>query len=382
MSKTFFFVFPFFILVTAQFVFSIFKVLHAPAQDFEVFYLSGKQFLLSQNPYLLLGKDIVRNPPPALFLFGLFSFAPLIASQAAWAIFSLGTFFYSSLYFQKIIGKVSLVQTLGFLSLVFLFFPFRYNLGSGQVNNLLLMLLTLTFYFLWKKENWKAGILLALAISLKFTPLFLLLPLLLRKQIKPLITTIVSLISLALFTFLFKGGSVFTQYQKVSSSFFDFHISSYYNQSLTGLLARLQLSPQLSQQILYVSLFLFLIIFGIFCYKLKKRGLAGELIIWNSSILTMLIFAPFAWQYHFVITIFPLVTTFYLISKTKIYNKVFLFLTLGASYLLLALNIQSLSFSHIYLSAIVLSNQLWGSILLLVLNIYLGSRVLKINFTR
>lgn len=82
----------------------------------------------------------------------------------------------------------------------------------------------------------------------------------------------------------------------------------------------------------------------------------------------MLIFAPFAWQYHFVIAIFPLTTTFYLLYRAK--ASLVLFFLIFLSYLLIGWNIKNpTGFIDLgLLGSIIMSHVLWGSILLLFLN--------------
>lgn len=151
------------LLIITQFIFANIKLLKipAPAQDFEVFYLSGQQVINKQNPYLQLGKDIVRNPPPALLLFSLFPLFPVLVSQTLWFIASMVLFILGSFILFKILGILDKDKLFNvnnwklwvfYLSLVFLFFPFRYNLGSGQVNNLLFLLLCQLSTFPCRKE--------------------------------------------------------------------------------------------------------------------------------------------------------------------------------------------------------------------------------------
>src|SRR3989344_8660575 len=92
----FFLVVPIFLLIALQFIVSNIKLLRSPGQDFEVFYLSGQQALQKQNPYLMLGKDIARNPPPALLFFSLLPLFSIQLSQIIWLILSLMIFIIGS----------------------------------------------------------------------------------------------------------------------------------------------------------------------------------------------------------------------------------------------------------------------------------------------
>ncbi len=122
---------PVFLGFTLQFLNSNFKLLKSPALDFEVFYLSGKQALNGQNPYLEIGKDIVRNPPPVIPVFMLLALFPILISQTIWFIVSLLGFLIGSYFLFKVLegegkSKISLTNNwkiwLLYLSLVFSFF--------------------------------------------------------------------------------------------------------------------------------------------------------------------------------------------------------------------------------------------------------------------
>ena len=101
-----FLVVPIFLLIALQFIVSNIKLLKSPGQDFEVFYLSGQQAVVRQNSYLMLGKDIVRNPPPALLLFMLLPLLPIQLSQIIWFILSLIIFFIGSYFLFKILAEL------------------------------------------------------------------------------------------------------------------------------------------------------------------------------------------------------------------------------------------------------------------------------------
>lgn len=362
----------FFAATFAQFLISNIKLLKSPSQDFEVFYLSGQQALARQNPYLKLGKDIVRNPPPAILLFMLFPIFPVELSQTLWFITSIFSFTLGSYLLFKTLNISNWKIWLVYFSLVFLFFPFRYNLGSGQVNNFLFLLITFTFYLSKRQKSFWAAVSLVLAIVLKITPIFLLLTLFWQKQVKIILFALINTIVLGLITSVVLGPQVYKDYLTIPNSFLDFGISSYYNQSLSGFLMRIFGNPQLSQSITLITLVLGLVVFSYLVSKSKQKNLNNDLIFWNISIIYMLIFAPFAWQYHFVILIFPLITTAYLGYKSKLTYK--FFLPLALSYILTAWNIKNPILYSGFLGSIILSHLFFGVVLLLFLNYYLAKK--------
>ena len=377
-----------FLLIALQFIVSNIKLLRSPGQDFEVFYLSGQQAVVKQNPYLMLGKDIVRNPPPALLLFMLLPILPIQLSQIIWFILSLIIFFIGSYFLFKILAELDRDKFLiplnwklwlPYLSLAFIFFPFRYNLGSGQVNNVLFLLIVLAFYLSLHKRWGLSALSLALAVVLKITPIFLLYTLLIEKKVKTVLWTVVYVVVIGLITGLILGFRVYGDYLSIPGSFFDFGVSTYYNQSLAGFLARVSNNFELNKWLILAILTITSISLFFIQKRLAKNHLLSKTVLWNLSVLFMLIFAPFAWQYHFVIIIFPLVVTAFLGYKMKLSYRFFSLLVL--SYLLIGWNIKNPT-SYInsgLVGAVILSHTFIGSTLLLLLNYYFVIKFPKVK---
>lgn len=383
-----FLVVPIFLLIALQFIVSNIKLLKSPGQDFEVFYLSGQQAVVRQNSYLMLGKDIVRNPPPALLLFMLLPLLPIQLSQIIWFILSLIIFFIGSYFLFKILAELDRDKFLLplnwklwllYLSLAFIFFPFRYNLGSGQVNNVLFLLIVSAFYLSQHKRWGLSALSLALAIVLKITPIFLLYTLLIEKKVQTVLSTVAYVVAIGLITGLILGFRVYGDYLSIPSSFFDFGISTYYNQSLAGFLARVSNNLELNKWIVLATLIIASISLLFVHKRLVKSSFSPSTLLWNLSILFMLIFAPFAWQYHFAIIIFPLVVTAFLGYKMKLSYRFFSLLVL--SYLLIGWNIKNPT-SYInsgLVGAVILSHTFIGTTLLLFLNYYLVTKFPKVK---
>jgi len=375
----------FFIIISLQFAISNIKSLRTISQDFAVFYLSGKQAINKQNPYLLIGSDIVRNPPPTILLFSLLTLLSVKISQTTWFVLSLFSFIIASYYIFRILEKSdgnkfifsrSWKVWLIYFSFTLIFFPFRYNLGSGQVNNFLFLFLVLVFYFLQSKKELWAGFFLSLAILLKITPTFLLIILFLQKKTKTVVWTIIYTIIILATAFLLLGGKIYLNYLTITKSFFDFNIYTYYNQSLSGFLSRVFNNVELTKWLAYTTIIIVLTIVLFLFKKTERNSFQSNIIFWNISIICILILVPFAWQYHFVIIIFPLVTTTYICYKMKVPNKIFFFLIL--SYLLIGWNIKNPTtlLNKGIFGSVILSHVFFGSIILLLLNYYFAKNYL------
>lgn len=378
MYKLHLLILPIFILISLQFLISNIKILSKPVSgDFEYFYIAGQRALLGQNPYVKFGEGFLRNPPPTLFIYSLLPLLPIQISQVVFFIISFIAFLLGSYFLFKTASQSPGWKVwLTYLSLVLIFFPFRYTLGSGHINNLLFLFLILTLYFLKQKGGIISGFFLALSISLSITPAFLMFAFLLQRRYRMLILTIVSLFAILVVTLLRFGPNLFINYQLASSSYLDFGISAYYNQSLAALLNRVFHNPQLTSFLVFNSFIIGSLIFAYFIIK-SRNGIKQNITIWSISILYLLIFVPFAWQYHFILTIFCLVITYHIALKLKVGYKFFLLIML--SYLLIGWNIKNpQAFENIStVGPFILSHVLIGALLLLFLNFYLLKRFFK-----
>lgn len=375
-----------FFLVSIQFAYSHIKILsQSPAFDFETLYFSGHQALNGQNPYLKLHSDTVRNPPPAILLYSIWALLPIKLSEIVWFILSITIFLIGSYFLIKTLEKENnkffnsknILFWLLYLILVLRFFPFRWNVGSGQINNLLFALLCISFYLIRYKKQYLGSVALALGISIKLTPLFILFNFFIQKKFRLVFYTLFNLFTIFCLTILIlatKGINIIKDYSSIPNLYFDFYTTNYHNQSLASFLTRLLSNPQASQTISVICLIIGLVIFYIFFRKNTKYDFKSEILSWNISILYMLIFAPFAWKYHFVIIIFPLLTTCFLLYTTIARTKAWIVLVL--SYLLISFHFKSGYLLEYFnpIQAVVFSHVLVGAILLLILNFYLVSK--------
>lgn len=374
-----------FFITLGQYALSNIKLLGSGIDwDFGCFYQAGTQAIAGGNPYAVCGDLFLRNPPPTLLLYSLFPLFSPSVSQAIFFILSFTSFLIGSYYLFKIIGDFNYPKFfklhrwqvyLIYLTLTLVFFPFRYTLGSGHINSLLFLFLILTFYFMKRNEYFKSAVNLALGISLSVTPMIFLAVFILQKRIKLVIWTIVNLIFLNLITLLAFGDKVFSYYRNNSSTYFDFSVSAYYNQSLVGFLARALNEPDLIRNVLIVVLSLFLVLLGYFIIKNYHYKTLKDFIFYNISILYILIFSPYSWQYHFIISIIALVITFYCFYQLKL-AKIFYFI-LSVSYGLIAVNIKNpQAFEKLGILGLTInSHVLIGALILLVLNFYLLKRI-------
>lgn len=367
------------LVVFAQFVLSNYHLLHTVSYDYHLFYIAGQKALQHQNPYLKYSGDWAPYTPPIIILFALFSLFPINTSQTLFFCLSFGSWIATSYILYRIIKQANILHETSYQLILFgltyailtlVFFPFRFTLGMGQVGLILLLFLSLTYFFIQTKKTVLASLFLALSVLLKISPLIFLLLLLAQKRYKIVTLTLTWILGLFAVSAFLLGPSIIPQYLSIPSHFLNFTNAIYYNQAFSGLLLRFGLSPVTTQ---YVDIFIASVALLPLGYILFKKGNLDnkeELIAWNVTLLIMLIFAPYAWQHHFVLLIFPFVTTFVILRSQK--PMIYLYLLLALSYLFTTVNVKNpLTLQQQgLLGKIILSHILWGSIFLFIVNCY------------
>ena len=369
-----------FIVISGQFAISNIKLLqNGVALDFTYFYEAGERVLNKDNPYVLYKGGLIRNPPFTLLIYAALSFLPISISQYVWFLLSFMAFLFGSycLYLileknnnERILKNLPWYYYLMFFSLVFIFFPFRYNLASGQLANFLYFCIAAALYYTFNKQQFRTSIFIAIASLLKVTPILLLTIFLFQKKFKTILLIIINILILSILAALILGVQIYKNYLAVTGSYFDTVISGYYNQSLSGFLFR---TFHLQNPNIIVNTLFLITLSCIYLYysKILKKIFTDQIILWNLLILSSLMFPSFSWQHYFSLSIFPLFTTFYMLLKFR--SSFAIFIILFLSYLLMAINIKNpiILENMGILGAISLSHVFLGSLVLFLLNFYL-----------
>jgi len=349
-------------------------------QDFQIYYLSSKTFLMGGNAYLPV-KGILTSylyPPFSIVFLSPFSRLPLIASERIWAFCSLLSLFIA-IYLIFLLYKKNLFSTLGFvvLGLVCLSFPVKFTFGMGQINNFILLLFVLSAYFLNKNKNYSSAFFLSLSFAIKFFPIFLLPYFFLLKRWKFLAAFIISFIFLSLVTLIILKPQVNIYfYQKVFPSLTIGWKMDYYNQALTGFLSRSVLNLRLREMLDVVISLAFFITSYFVIWKTRNNK---KLLNMHLGILVTLglLINNFSWQHHFVFMIFPFLVTLFYVQKIK-HNLKFIFIIL-ISYFLISFNLANPNVVPILLR----SHVFYGALLMWILQLFLiwkDSPKLRLHF--
>lgn len=338
--------------------------------DFKIHYLAPLAIFKGLNPYLG-GKGYFTPeayPPFTILLFSPFILLPYGFAEKIWTLLSI-IFLIGSLYLIFKINNEKMLSRIGFLinALLFAFyFPIKFTLGMGQINFLILFLVTLSIYFLNKNKNYYSGAFLSLSIMIKFFPLLFLPYLIILKKWKILFSFIAVSTVVLLFTLIvIKPDINIYFYKNVLPTLFGDWKTDYYNQSLSGFLGR-QMENGFAREFLRIFILLILVavsFFVIFKNNAKKTTIANL----SFSLLTTLtlLINNFSWQHHFVWLLFPFITIFYFIKNKKLDWSYYF--VLGVSFLLVGFNLTNPNIFPVIFS----SHVFYGTIVLWGLNLYL-----------
>lgn len=321
--------------------------------DFSVYYYSSVLITQHRNPYInpqLFTQ--VNYPPTALMFLTPLSLLSLSIASKMWLLISIIIF----ILILRMLYSIKPIP-LSFLSIIFtatvLSFPFKFTLGMGQINLLLLFMLVIFLKFMLSKKDFWASFFLSLSVAIKLFPIFFLLPIISNRRWKVLLITFGFLAIILVVAFFTIGSELNLYYFK--NVLFPLIVKPsgavYYNQSITGFVTRMHV-PWIIAIISRITIVFVSLVISI---KYKKYILSSFLTILNMILLVN----NFTWQHHLVFLLLP----YYFIISNKPTKKI-LFLTL-VSYFLVAFNIKNPDlFSGTWYGNLILSHGFFGTLIL------------------
>lgn len=357
----------FFLVGTIQPLWSLSKILFYGGLFDLGFYRQAGQLFLSGKSIYSLGN--MGYPPTGLFIFIPVAFLPVFSGQIIWSIFSFfclaAAFIFSTRALNLKLGKN---EVLFLCPLILMAFPVKWTFGLGQINNFILLLLVLTFFFFKKGREGISGIILGLAISFKITPLYLLLFFLTQRKFKTVLVAGLTVITAFVLSGLTFGFGLIKEYFFLVVPRFIGPSGkyTYYNQALSGFIARLVNGANC---VTILTTAISLLLFSISVYYLLKQRNSASLSYSLIISLSLIINSYLSWQHHFVWLLFPFLTAF---SYVKNKDGLILKTLLVASYLLVAVNIiQPDLLTQSFFGKILLSHVFFGNLLLWGILIFL-----------
>lgn len=354
-------------LLLAYAIFTIVRILLTfQLGDFSIYHQSIQLILNTQSPYHNQG-FVLNYPPTALLFFFPFGLIPYGLSEKIWTILSLSALLSSIFLLLRLVGKkFNALMFILIFGLAMLSFPLKFNLGMGQVNLFILFFLALCFYSYRMNNKKLAGVFLGIAAAIKLTPLFLLLFFVRKRELNIVGITLLTIFSATILSsFVFDknlwGEYIFRVLPNIPTVGNNF----YYNQALTGFLARADLPVDLARTINYLFLFL-LVLISFWVTEVKKRSVLSEMNEYSLFIVSALIGAGLSWQHHFALLVIPFFALFFSLMKiSQKYLRLLLPLSI-LGYMLVSINIKNPQIFN-GVATLILSHVLYGAILLYIL---------------
>lgn len=285
------------------------KLLEPLGSDFVVYFEAAKMFLAGLNPYVgLITRTFPFNYPPTslLFLWPL-GFLDFNTASILWNILSTVSILVSVWLILKLTKHFSILKfILCSLAFTVFFFPVKFNIGNGQINNFLLLFCSLALYLYQTGQKKTSAFFLALAISIKFAPAVFLLYFFIRqdyRQVKRVIGMLLALIGVS-FLFIPASHQAIYFFNVLPMSFTSAAKDWYYNQSLWGFLARSFSNASFISIIFYLLSSLVVFLTWWRGRKINQlRALAAVASLY-------LILHPIALQHYFGFALIPLILIF------------------------------------------------------------------------
>lgn len=340
--------------------------------DFTGYYYGAQNILNVRNPYLPDKNYFTPQsyPPFTLILFIPFSLLSYTIASKLWVLFSILAVLYI-IYLLRKIYNASFFSPVNFLlsSLVFLSFPLKFTLGMGQINILVLFLLTLAFYFIRKNKLYYSGIFLAVSFAIKFFPLLLLPYFIIRKKWKILAAfTATTIIITGITLLILPPSTILYYFQHILPNLLSSWKGDYYNQALTGLLFRNIASVYWRESLRVIIPLILLSINFFIILKARTRTVPRENLEISSLLILNVLINNFSWQHHYVFLLLPFfVITFTLLNYEK---QKFLYIPLIISYALVSINFKNPGMLPLLLQ----SHVFFGVLILWIVSIYILSK--------
>ncbi|HUW21389.1 MAG TPA: glycosyltransferase family 87 protein [Candidatus Bathyarchaeia archaeon] len=270
--------------------------------DFNVYWQAARITVDGGNVYQKLPTADIppfNYPPTALIFFSFLLLLPKTVSFWVLLFISLLGLFGTILLLVRLwfTKKISWPAFLILGTLFIQYFPTKFTLTLGQINLVILFLVTFSYILLVRKRDIPAGVLLAAASLIKIFPAVLVLFFIKEKKKKACLAFVATcLLGIILTAIFFKPGLITDYFGRIGQNlFFKAGTVSYFDQSLNSFLLRLKIADlfRLATRIM-ISLVLVITF-------LRSKNQA---VSYFGLLTVMTLFLPsFVWIHHYVILI-------------------------------------------------------------------------------
>ncbi|MBP7842420.1 DUF2029 domain-containing protein [Candidatus Woesebacteria bacterium] len=326
--------------------------------DFPQLFEASKMWWQGDNPYLtLLTSPGPFNYPPSSFYFlWWIDLLPFFWSSVLWNYLSVFSFVLSLFLITKLVWKKGWKLWYFFVAALLFtlpFFPEKFNVGNGQMNNFILLFVVLSWWWQTQKKNMLSVFGIAYSIGIKLTPAAFILPFIIEKDWKQVIRIVLCTSVIMLSPILIFGWENIQPY--VTAIFFEgFGLNGkdiYYNQSLLAFLLR-TVPDSLAVLLFKVSWVVLPLVSWVMLSKIKLERFTISMAV---ATCLYLMLHPLAWQHHFLFAVIPILVAWKHLPK---------WLTI-ISFILIAGNIKQPELVPVW-ATLFLSNQFLGVFLLWV----------------
>lgn len=271
-------------------------------QDFRVYYAALQDAWQKINPYQSTQYLFAFvYPPSALVLLWPITWFSIQTAETVWSLLSLAALVGTLAIITKNLQLKTQIYWWYFLSLAGMFwlFPVKFTFGMGQINLIVLLFMVAAWWADQKQKPVLAGILLGVAGALKLFPLIVMGTWLVQKKWLNVAITGLVFVALHLPAVLWFSPSILQEFYVTQLNGLPrIGNAVYYNQALTGVLARAEVPDNWAQGILLIFQGLFVVLMGWLSFHtqtIEKSWLLFSL--WLSG---WLLVGGLAWQHHFV----------------------------------------------------------------------------------
>lgn len=199
-------------------------------------------------------------------------------------------------------GDVALLFTAALLFVL----PFDDNIDMGQVNLLVLLFLSLAFFFLSRDREWAGGAMLGVAAVLKVSPAVLLLYFLARRRFRVVLSCLLSVAAIAAATLPLGAAGAWTRFFAVlpemshaRSGIGIFPPGFYPNFAVAGLFARI-FPDDLPLARIWTLALLSLLAAGLAFAVWRTATPQARNLLVSSFLVLMIVASPFAYRHHVI----------------------------------------------------------------------------------
>ncbi|MEW5718626.1 MAG: glycosyltransferase family 87 protein [Chloroflexota bacterium] len=303
-------------------------VFNADMYDFNSYYLSAYASQHGLDPYNFdtlksLAKELgirkvteYRYPPFYTFLFLPLSFLPYSAADLLWRVLNLALVGFAGWLIGKTLSLKFDAKNVLVLGLIFFNYdPLIYNLAIGQINLVILILLTGAAYAWTRQHAVRAGILLALGASIKLAPAVFFAYFLCKRGWRLVAAGLAAMLAFAALGYVALGEQTTRTFIAIVTSFAQEDNAWIGNQALRGFLSRLFVgdefvraaypAPTLERVLYYTGALAIAALTAFVLYRARRTNafhLEFALVL-----IAFHLVSPTSWVHHLVWTIYPLV---------------------------------------------------------------------------